>query len=1130
MKNFRLVDNILGWVTFFIAAFVYCSTIEPTASFWDCPEFIATGYKLEIGHPPGAPFFMLTANLFSQFVSDPSQVARMVNMMSALLSAACIMFLFWTITHLVRRLLSSDGRAEGLSPWQVIAIEGSGLVGALIYTFSDTFWYSAVEGEVYAYSSAFTAVVFWLILKWEDHADEPHSDRWLVLITYITGLSIGVHLLNLLCVPAIVLVFYYKRFPNANLKGSICALVVSAAIVAAILYGVVPGIVTVGGWFELLFVNVLGMKFNTGLIIYILLAVAAVVWAISESQRGGSQLRQNVAFLLAVAMLGIPFYGYGTGAAITGIVVLALLALVLWKRVPGLPAITARMKNTATLCMLMLMIGYSTYAVIVVRSSANPPMDQNSPEDIFTLGTYLSRDQYGDRPLLYGQAYSSEVKYEPTGDGQYMKPVTTEGAPVYQRKEKASKDEEDQYFIVRHKFSYSFEQNMFFPRMYDSGHTQDYENWLRGAPDWVNTRRVYASQNDQDATVEIPSQAANWYFFLTYQCNFMYWRYFLWNFAGRQNDLQGHGDVLHGNWISGISLLDDLRLGKQELLPDDLKTNKGHNVFYCLPLLLGLLGLFWQACKGKKGIQQFWVVFFLFFMTGLAIVIYLNQTPQQPRERDYAYAGSFYAFAIWCGMGVAALIDMVATAMKKQKAAVAAVIGAAALLVPLQMASQTWDDHDRSGRYTCRDFGQNYLMTLQDEGYPIIFTNGDNDTFPLWYNQDVEGVRTDTRVCNLSYLQTDWYIDQMIRPAYKSPKVPITWPRLDYCSGTNEVVEVVPEFEEQILNHYKENPEEAKQFFGERPFELKDVLETFVRGRDRNGKYAYNVIPTDTLYVTIDKEAVRKSGMMMAADSIPDRMVISLKGKRALYKGDLMMLEMIAQCNWTRPIYVATTVGEENYMNLGDNFIQEGLANRISPFTTNNHHQPVEGAKSFDTEKTFNNMVNRYKYGGLEKKGIYLDETVMRMCLTHRHLFGDLVDNLLKEDKREKALKALDFCEKALPAYNIPHNVKSAIGGGSIELAKGYALLGQKEKARKITEEMVKDAFQYIDWCNALPDARAYSYQDEFVRAAYVVRNCIGIADIFDSNYAEKLADRYGKAEQAFYKKLPQEQEDGLFY
>ena len=1102
MKNFRLVDNILGWVTFFIAAFVYCSTIEPTASFWDCPEFIATGYKLEIGHPPGAPFFMLTANLFSQFVSDPSQVARMVNTMSALLSAACIMFLFWTITHLVRRLLSSDGRAEGLSPWQVIAIEGSGLVGALIYTFSDTFWYSAVEGEVYAYSSAFTAVVFWLILKWEDHADEPHSDRWLVLITYITGLSIGVHLLNLLCVPAIVLVYYYKRFPNANLKGSICALVVSAAIVAAILYGVVPGIVTVGGWFELLFVNVLGMKFNTGLIIYILLAVAAVVWAISESQRGGSQLRQNVAFLLAVAMLGIPFYGYGTGAAITGIVVLALLALVLWKRVPGLPAITARMKNTATLCMLMLMIGYSTYAVIVVRSSANPPMDQNSPEDIFTLGTYLSRDQYGDRPLLYGQAYSSEVKYEPTGDGQYMKPVTTEGAPVYQRKEKASKDEEDQYFIVRHKFSYSFEQNMFFPRMYDSGHTQDYENWLQGAPDWVNTRRVYASQNDQNATVEIPSQAANWYFFLTYQCNFMYWRYFLWNFAGRQNDLQGHGDVLHGNWISGISLLDDMRLGKQELLPDDLKTNKGHNVFYCLPLLLGLLGLFWQACKGKKGIQQFWVVFFLFFMTGLAIVIYLNQTPQQPRERDYAYAGSFYAFAIWCGMGVAALIDMVATAMKKQKASVAAVIGAAALLVPLQMASQTWDDHDRSGRYTCRDFGQNYLMTLQDEGYPIIFTNGDNDTFPLWYNQDVEGIRTDARVCNLSYLQTDWYIDQMKRPAYDSPSLPITWPRLDFCSGTNEYVEVVPELKERVLEAYKENPEDAKRELGDEPFELKNILKNWVRSKDADR----HVIPTDTVFVTIDKEAVRKSGMLMATDSIPDKMVISLAGKRALYKGDLMMLELISQANWVRPIYVATTVGQDNYMNLGENFVQEGLANRITPFSTYHTDQegnliPNSGVKQLDTEKTFNNVMNRYKYGGLSAQGLYLDETVMRMCYTHRNLLGTLTMQLIAEDKKDKALQVLQKCEKEIPTYNVPHNYRS----GSLDIANAFSMLGKKAEAGKILEELWKNSAQYLKFYFSLNDGRFASSQADYVRHLWVMQRIIQIEEKVDASRAAKM-------------------------
>ena len=429
MKQFRLVDNILGWVSFAIAAFVYCSTIEPTASFWDCPEFIDTGYKLQIGHPPGAPFFMLTANLFSQFVSDPSQVARMVNTMSALLSAACIMFLFWTITHLVRKLIVKDEELQAFPLRKLIAIEASGLVGALIYTFSDTFWYSAVEGEVYAYSSAFTAVVFWLILKWEDHADEPHSDRWLVLITYMTGLSIGVHLLNLLCVPAIVLVYYYKRFPNADLKGSLIALCVSAVIVAAILYGVVPGIINVGGWFELFFVNTLGMKFNTGVIVYIFLLIAIVLWAIYESHVDRSQMRQNIAFVLSVGMLGIPFFGLGIMSFIIGVLILAVIWVLVSGKIPALPSISARVKNTATLCMLMLMIGYSTYAVIVIRSSANPPMDQNSPEDIFTLGNYLSREQYGDRPLFYGQAYTSQVQFDV--EGNYCKPHMTKGEPVY---------------------------------------------------------------------------------------------------------------------------------------------------------------------------------------------------------------------------------------------------------------------------------------------------------------------------------------------------------------------------------------------------------------------------------------------------------------------------------------------------------------------------------------------------------------------------------------------------------------------------------------------------------------------------------------------------------------------------
>ena len=1092
MKQFRLVDNILGWVAFFIAAFVYCSTIEPTASFWDCPEFIVTGYKLEIGHPPGAPFFMLTANLFSQFVSDPSQVARMVNTMSALLSASCILFLFWSITHLVRKLILKDW--SELSLQKLIAIEASGMVGALIYTFSDTFWFSAVEGEVYAYSSALTALVFWLILKWEDHADEPHSDRWLVLITYITGLSIGVHLLNLLCVPAIVLVYYYKRFPDADLKGSLIALAISLVVVAAILYGVVPGIITVGGWFELFFVNTLGMPFNTGEIIYIFLLVAVVIWAIYETYKD-HLTRQNIAFLAAVGMLGIPFYGYGIKAFIIGVVVLAILWFVLKIRRNKELLITARAKNTILLCMLMLMIGYSSYALIVIRSSANTPMDQNSPEDIFTLGTYLSREQYGDRPLFYGQAYTSQVQFD--RDGEYCKPHVTEGAPVYQRREKAEADEKDSYFIVRHKTDYTYAQNMFFPRMYDSGHAAAYNNWMEGAPSWLpKGRDIPYDRCGEMVTVHMPSQLQNIFFFLSYQCNFMYWRYFMWNFAGRQNDIQGHGELEHGNWITGISFLDDMRLGNQSKLPDDLKNNKGHNVFYCLPLLLGLIGLFWQAYRGKRGIQQFWVVFFLFFMTGLAIVIYLNQTPLQPRERDYAYAGSFYAFAIWCGMGVAAIYDLLKKQLKKVNGtAIAAAVAILSLIVPIQMASQTWDDHDRSGRYTCRDFGQNYLMSMQEEGNPIIYTNGDNDTFPLWYNQEVEGVRTDTRVCNLSYLQTDWYIDQMRRPAYDSPSVPITWPRLDYCSGTNEYVEIQAEAKQDVLEYYKENPEQAKEQFGENPFELKNILKYWVRSKNKD----LHFIPTDTVYVTIDKEAVRKSGMMMAKDSIPDQMVISLKGKNALYKGDLMMLEMISQCNWTRPIYVAVTVGEENYMNLGDNFIQEGLANRITPFTTIS-----DGAKNFDTEKVYHNMMTRFKYGGLDKKGIYLDETVMRMCYTHRRLFAQLALHLISENKNDKALKALEYASKVIPEYNVPYNYIS----GGLDFAKAYATIGQKAKARPILDKVFNNAYQYMSYYTSLDSYTMHGYQQDCMMQIYVMQHCVEVAEAIDTKYADELFKR----------------------
>ena len=1085
MKHFRLVDNLLGWLAFAIAAFTYCSTVEPTASFWDCPEFITTAYKLEVGHPPGAPFFMLTGNLFTQLTSDPGKVALMVNIMNALLSALCIMFLYWTISHLARKLICKDGWVQTLP--QLITVEAAAMTGALAYCWSDTFWYSAVEGEVYAYSSLFTALVFWLMLKWEDNADKPHSDRWLILIAYLTGLSIGVHLLNLLCLPALVLIYYYKRTSHATLKGSIYALIGSFVLVAAVLYGIVPGIVKVGGWFELLFVNTLSLPFNSGLITYIILLVGVVLWAIWETLQVNSdtanRLRMNISYLLSVAMLGIPFYGYGwTSIAVGAIVLAALYALLQWRR-EGKHLVSARLMNTSLLCMLMIMIGYSSYAVIVIRSTANTPMDQNSPEDIFTLGQYLNREQYGSRPLFYGQAYTSQVQLKT--DGGYCVPVSKEGAAVYQRKEKASPDEPDRYEIQRYDIEYVYAQNMFFPRMYSDRHAEAYESWMGG----VQGTQIPFDRCGEPIMVKMPTQLENIRFFLSYQVNFMYWRYFMWNFAGRQNDIQGNGELEHGNWLSGIPFIDNGRLGNQELLPTELKENKGHNVFYCLPLLLGLLGLCWQAWKERDGkpigIQQFWVVFFLFFMTGLAIVVYLNQTPMQPRERDYAYAGSFYAFAIWIGLGAAAIADLINEKLKVNNGKwVGALVSLLALLVPVQMVSQTWDDHDRSGRYTCRDFGQNYLMTLPDKGFPIIFTNGDNDTFPLWYNQETEGVRTDARVCNLSYLQTDWYIDQMKRPAYDSPSVPITWKRIQYVAGTREGIRVSPGTLEQAINYYKDDPVTCRQLLGENPYELSTIIDKWIL----NSNPDMQIFPTDSLVITIDKEAVRRSGMMMAADSIPDVMHISLKGKRAVYKSEMMMYEMLARCNWERPLYVAMTVGSENYGNLGDNFVQEGLANRITPFNTK-----ASGLR-IDTEKMYDNVMNRFKFGGIDNPDIYLDETVTRMCLTHRRIFSQLAAQLLKEGKNDKALSVLQRAEEAIPETTVPHNYQ----GGSLEMARTWLALGKLQEAAHIADAVAKNAAEYCNWYINLSDKRLKVSQEECLYYLYQLNDALRVLDDSD--------------------------------
>ena len=1101
MKNFKTVDTVMGWVVFAIAAFTYCSTIEPTASFWDCPEFITTGYKLEVGHPPGAPFFMLTANLFTQFVSDPALVAKMVNTMSALFSAACIMFLFWSTSHLVRKLVGQGGQVTTLS--QAIIVEASAMTGALVYTFSDTFWFSAVEGEVYAYSSLFTAIVFWLMLKWEDHADESHSDRWLILIAYLTGLSIGVHLLNLLCLPALVLVFYYKKCKNATMKGASLALVGSFGLVAAVLYGIVPGIVKVGGWFELLFVNHLNCPFNTGLIIYIFVLVAVVLWALYETTRQKSRMLMSVSFLLSVGMLGIPFYGYGWTSGVIGVLVLlALYAALQWRKKLAY-VVSARLMNTSLLCMLMIMIGYSSYAVIVIRSAANTPMDQNSPEDIFTLGTYLGREQYGDRPLFYGQAYTSQVKLRV--DGNYCVPVSKKGAPVYQRKEKASADEPDRYEIQRHNVSYVYQQNMLFPRMYSEAHSKAYESWMGGVK---GTTKTYEHCGDM-VQVKTPTMLENLRFFLSYQVNFMYWRYFMWNFAGRQNDLQSQGEIEHGNWITGIPFIDNFLVGDQTFLPSDLKNNKGHNVFYCLPLILGLIGLFWQAYKGDKGIQQFWIVFFLFFMTGLAIVLYLNQTPGQPRERDYAYAGSFYAFAIWIGLGVAAISEWLAKKMKKETPA-AVIASVACLLVPIQMVSQTWDDHDRSGRYTCRDFGQNYLNSLQEKGAPIIFTNGDNDTFPLWYNQETENFRTDVRVCNLSYLQTDWYIDQMRRPAYDSPSVPINWNRIDYVQGHNEAVAIRPDAMSTIVKYYQQDPENAKKEFGDNPYELKNILKYWVRNSKDSG---LQMIPTDSIVMKLDKEAIKRSGML-TPDSIPDYMHISLKGKRMLYKSELMILEMLANANWERPLYMAITVGSDNHMNLTNNFLQEGLAYRITPFNN------TALGRRIDSEKMYDNLMNKFKFGGIDNPDVYLDETVHRMCDTHRRLFVQLASQLIKEGKNDKALKALDYCQKVIPASTVRHDY---LFGGSKEMAEDYRLLGQPMKAAEILDQLANNSLEYITWYMSLGDSYFSSSTEECMRQFYILDDvCNALAAIKDPKTGEELpiATHYAQKFEQLYKLL----------
>ena len=1059
MKKFRLLEQITGWLVFLGAAAVYLLTIEPSASFWDCPEFISTAYKLEVGHPPGAPLFMLIGRMFSLFASDPTQVAKMINAFSALCSAFTILFLFWSITHLARRVVLNNEKE--FSTGNIIAILGAGAVGALAYTFSDTFWFSAVEGEVYAFSSFFTAIVFWCILKWEDADDKSPASakRWIILIAYLMGLSVGVHLLNLLAIPAIVLVYYFKKTEKISAKGVITAVLSSFVILIAVLYGLIPGFTKVAGVFELLFVNYFGMPFNSGLFIYLLFAVLISIWAIYETHISKNKTNIKLSFLLLMIIFGVPFLGKSVWLGILLILGGAILLFVKEKW-------NFQWFNTIVACTVVIMIGYSTFGMIMIRSAANPPMDQNSPEDVFSLQSYLNREQYGDNPLFYGVNFGAPPKIVREG-GDYVG-VYKYSEKAYIRKNKDDSEEKDSYLVLppsRRSLEKDDRFKTLFPRMYSETtsppHVEAYKQWgdIKGErlPDMIDGQ-VRRDRDNNVMTSIRPTFGENLKFFFSYQVSFMYWRYFMWNFAGRQNDLQStNGEIDKGQWISGIPFIDNALYGDQSKLPESLKNNKGHNVYYFLPLILGIFGLIWQLSNRRKGKEHFWLTFTLFFMTGIAIVLYLNQTPYQPRERDYAYAASFYAFCIWIGLGVMALCDILHKKIKVPYTLSAIVATLASLGVPALMAQQNWDDHDRSNRYVCRDAGYNYLNTCEKNA--VLFCNGDNDTFPLWYNQEVEGERTDIRSCNLSYISADWYIDQMKRGYYESEPLQIYWQPSDYQKGTLEAAFIEPRMAQM---------------------DLKTALE-LLRRKDMIDSDGYGKIFAQIMTVPVDKQKVIEAGVVEEKDidNIVDTIYIKL-GRQVL-KSQLMVLELIANNDWTRPIYICRTVGSEYYPDIDDYLQSEGMAVRFIP---------VKKKGNSHLDKTFDNMMNKYKYGNINDKNVYLDETNRRTANTYRQLFSSLARDLYNNKQPEKAKQVLDKGVEIVPEHTLPFDYTM------LTFVDCYFKVNDTVSAENILRKVVKETEERIAYVSSLPrDKRnVVSWEMKLDHNLWVLQRSAGVA------------------------------------
>ncbi len=1088
MTKYKKFNLIGGWTVFAIAAFTFISTMEPTASLWDCGEFIATSFKLEVGHPPGAPFFMIIQRVVSDLAGgDVTKVAWFMNLISALASAFTILFLFWSISYIAKKIILKTSKKAELTDGQLIAVLGSAAVGALAYTFSDSFWFSAVEAEVYAMSSLFTALVFWSILKWDEQADQPHADRWLILIAYLMGLSIGVHLLNLLVIPSIALIYYFRRY-KATIWGGIFVFLLSVVILAFVMYGIIQGLVSIGSGFELFFVNTLKLPFDLGFFTFLVLLIAAIIWLIAWSKKKGK-----------------------------------------------------RALHLATLALLMIIIGYSSYATLVIRSTANPPIDENDPENTFALKAYLDREQYGERPLLYGQYYDADAISQTT-EYTYIR-----GNKKYIKVKKTNP-----------KYEYDPSRCTFFPRMYSSqkDHISAYKSWG-------------GVKNNK------PTFANNIKFFMSYQVGFMYLRYFMWNFVGKENDIQGHGGPLHGNWLSGIKFIDNAFIAPQKDIPDKWKNRASRNKLYFLPLILGIIGLIYQFDKDK---HNFWVVLTLFIMTGLAIVVYLNQTPYQPRERDYAYVGSFYAFTIWMGLSVLAAFDFLKKIKNEKLRAIAPTV--LLLLVPVLMGSQEWNDHTRAHRYHVRDLASDYLNSCDKDA--ILFTFGDNDTFPLWFDQEVLGIRTDVRDVNLSLFSTDWYTNQMRRKAYTSDPIPINIPKSKYQTGTREVVFVKNNPNVLFMDKYKANKKEFAPMYDSLFTQMLAVLKksnfpqnypsdyiklqkgyksltaedfvafintinskssqlginskaiallknatmsfaskvansyapiravmNFVLSDDPSTKLSYgnngemaNYIPTDKILIPVNKEQIKKMGFV-APDKmhlVGDNIKFIIK-KKYLFKANWLLLEMLAENNWKRPIYFATSIGRDNYMGLSDYFRLEGFAFRLMPYKTANKNSQEIG--EVNSKILYNNVMNKFKWGNIADPRFNVDHYVERTVgvMDVRNVFHRLAAQLMLENKKDSAKVVLDKCLKVLPDNKIAYDYTI------LPVIEDYYKLGDFDQGNKIARQLIQNYGQQIKYFNNFTGKQAQLINRDQQIALYVLQNMYSIAFNYKQTSISKLIE-----------------------